>query len=157
MRSSALVVALAACSTRHEPAPAAGSGSGHGGGSASAPVATKAPEPARIAPLELPAAGVAKLVVHPAVDPASHIIAEWNAKDRSATIVCRVEAYNLVAFDPHDPDGLAPGAHQLEWRPDPFVSAPKAGVSIRPSVSAAIFRRRSAPSTSTRTTSRARR
>lgn len=125
-----MVACIAACSSKHAP-PATTTGSGAvqrsgsaASGSASAPAAMKPPLPP--VALDLPAAGVTKLVVHPANDPASDVVADWNAKDRDATVVCRVEAYNLVAFDPHDPDGLGPGQHQLEWRSQPFVSSPKA-------------------------------
>jgi hypothetical protein len=75
-------------------------------------------------PIDLPAAGVSKLDVHPAIDPANRIIVEWNALARNATVTCREDAYNLVAFDTADPDGLPKGSHELEWHPDPFVPPP---------------------------------
>jgi hypothetical protein len=117
-----LIVAMGACSSKSKAPPPAPTG---GSGSAAAAVAMKPPEPPPIRPIDLPAAGVTKLTVHPTVDPSNEIVADWYGKDRNATLVCRVDAYNLVAFDPREREGLAPGEHTLMWTPQPFVIAPK--------------------------------
>ena len=69
---------------------------------------------------------MSKLVIHPTVSPANQIVVEWNGLRRDATIACREDAYNLVAFDTGDPDGIAKGSHEQVWIPDPFVPAPAA-------------------------------
>lgn len=114
-----LIIVLAACSSRSS-APSNGS-------AAPPPPAPPAPlkqlEPA-VVPVDLPAAGVSKLVVHPTIAPSNRITVEWNALRRDASVACREDAYNLVAFDTGDPEGLTKGSHELEWHPEPFVPAP---------------------------------
>jgi hypothetical protein len=111
---------MMACSSKSA-APSAGSAA------PPAPVVTPAPamKPAPPPPMvDLPAAGVSKLVVHPTNDPANEMFAGWNALARNVTMACREDAYNLVSFDGGDPDGTAAGTHRLVWIPDPFVTAP---------------------------------
>jgi hypothetical protein len=89
-----------------------------------APPKVEAPQPS--APVDLPSAGVSKLVIHPTVSPANQIVVEWNALRRDASVACREDAYNLVSFDTGDPDGIAKGSHERVWIPDPFATAPTA-------------------------------
>jgi hypothetical protein len=116
------IVVCAACSSKSSE-PAKGSAAPP---PAPAPEPARAPKPAPPPPVDLPAAGVSKLVVRPTTDPNNRIEVEWNALARAATVVCREDAYNLVSFDTGDSDGLPKGTHDLVWHPQPFVTPPTA-------------------------------
>ncbi len=137
MKRALLLLAVAACSSKHAPPATTGSAAGSAQGSARVTPAPPMPRPTMKAspPIDLPDAAITKLRVMPFVAMGQNGSAsaekgvfgiEWtSASHYDATTVCRIEAYNLAYSGMQDlNDSAKPDEHDALYRPDPFVLDP---------------------------------